>query len=185
MGRPILIIIKVHKIIFESERMYFSLWQESDLPWFAKMNADKEVMRYFPQTLSRKQSAYFLEKLQKHQEKHGYCYFKVIEKTSNSPMGFVGLALQTYPSHFTPATDIGWRLRKEFWGQGYATEGAEKCLHFAFYNLRLKEVISTCIKTNHPSENVMKKIGMQKQGTFLHPNLENYPEMQECLLYKI
>ncbi len=171
--------------LFASSRLLFSVWKDSDLEWFAQMNADKEVMQFFPKTLTKQESADFLKRLQKHQDTNGYCYYKVVEKQASKPIGFIGLAYQTYDTHFTPATDIGWRLKKEFWGKGYATEGAQRCLDFAFQELDLNEVISTCIVQNKPSENVMQKMGMQKQGHFQHPRLVKHPEIQNCVWYKI
>lgn len=56
-------------------------------------------------------------------------------------IGFIGLAYQTYESDFTPATDIGWRLKSSAWGKGYATEGAKRCLQYAFEDLKLEKVI--------------------------------------------
>ena len=92
---------------------------------------------------------------------------------------------QTYEAPFTPITDIGWRLKKSAWGKGYATEGAKVCLDYAFKQLKLDSVASVCPTVNIPSENVMKKIGMTKQGTFKHPKLTDYPKLEECVWYKI
>ena len=79
-------------------------------------------------------------------------------------IGFVGLCDQAYESPFTPCTDIGWRLAPEFWGKGYATEGAKRCLEYAFNDLRLDEIKSTAPKVNVPSIRVMEKANMQAVG---------------------
>ncbi len=170
-------------MVFQSDRLIFSTWSDSDKSWFSEMNADPEVMQYFPKELTKEESVEFLDRLQKHQSKHGYCYFKVTEKESNVPMGFIGLAYQEYKTEFTPAIDIGWRLKKEYWGKGYATEGAIRCLRFAFEERNISKVIAACILQNKPSEKVMQKIGMEKQGKFHHPRLEAYPDIQECVWY--
>ena len=100
-------------------------------------------------------------------------------------IGFIGLAFQNYKTAFTPATDIGWRLKKSAWGNGYATEGAKKCLEFGFNKLNLKKIISTCTVKNSKSESIMKKIGMEKIGEFNHPKLKEYPEHEKCICYEI
>ena len=86
---------------------------------------------------------------------------------------------------FTPCVEIGWRLSKQFWGQGLATEGAGACLDFAFDKLGLNVIYSFTPLNNRPSERVMQKIGMQRQGTFSHPKIESGHPLREAHLYKI
>lgn len=171
--------------LFSSERLGFRPWTQKDLEEFAAMNADPVVMEHFPKPLTEEESAEFLERLFKHYAKHGYSYFAAEVLESKELIGFIGLAYQTFNSDFTPATDIGWRLKSSAWGSGYATEGAKRCLHYAFEDLHLKEVISTCPKSNIRSEHVMKKIGMQKMGEFDHPKLQEYPGIQRCVRYQL
>ena len=99
-------------------------------------------------------------------------------------IGFIGLAYQDYETEFTPATDIGWRLKKSAWGNGYATEGARRCLEYAFKDLKLDKIISTCTLNNTKSENVMRKIGMSRKGEFNHPRLKDYPAHEKCSWYE-
>ena len=73
----------------------------------------------------------------------GYCYFAVDQLNDGSFIGFIGFCYQTYESQFTPSVDIGWRLNKKYWNNGFATEGAKKCLDYGFNKLGLKNIIST------------------------------------------
>ena len=171
--------------ILTSRRLGFRPWKISDLNDFASLNADKEVMEHFPRSLSVDESADFISRLQKHYTQYGHCYFATEILESGEFIGFIGLAFQKYESEFTPAVDIGWRLKKSAWGKGYATEGALRCLDFGFDQLKLSEIISTCPKANHRSEKVMQKIGMKKTGEFNHPNLEDYPAIQKCVCYSV
>ena len=149
------------------------------------MNADREVMEHFPKPLTENESADFLLRLKTHFKKHGYCYFATEILETGEFIGFIGLAHQEYESDFTPAVDIGWRLKRSSWGKGYATEGAKCCLDWAFNRLLVESLISTCTRTNTRSEKVMKKIGMVKKGNFKHPKLSQYPELEECICYGI
>jgi len=158
---------------------------QEDLTQFAKLNADLEVMRYFPKQLTEKETEEFIERLQKHYEKNGYNYFATEILKTGEFIGFVGLAYQDYETDFNPAVDIGWRLKKSSWGNGYATEGSKRCLEYAFKELKLERVISTCTEKNSNSENVMKKIGMIKKGMFNHPKLKAFPEYEKCIWYEI
>ncbi len=171
--------------IFTSERLGFRNWHKNDLAEFAKINADLEVMEHFPKPLSTEETSEFIERLQKHYDVNGYNYFATEVLETGELIGFIGLAFQEYITEYTPATDIGWRLKRSAWGKGYATEGAKRCLQFAFEDLNLKKVISVFTEKNTKSENVMKKIGMHKIGTFKHPKLKDYPEFESCVCYEI
>ena len=171
--------------IFRSERLGFRNWTDKDLADFAKINADLEVMEHFPKSLSEKETMEFIERLKKHYDKNGFNYFATEILESGELIGFIGLAYQDYNTDFTPAVDIGWRLKKSAWGKGYATEGAIRCLDFAFNELNLKKVISTCTENNYKSEHVMKKIGMEKTRRFKHPRLKEYPDYENCICYEI
>ena len=171
--------------IFKSERLRFRNWTENDLKELEIMNSDIEVMEHFPKTLTKKENKELFEKLKLHFKKYNHTYFATEILENNEFIGFIGLAYQEYQTEFTPAVDIGWRLKKSAWGKGYATEGAKKCLEFAFNELNLENIISTCTEKNSKSENVMKKIGMEKIGEFKHPELKKYPEYEKCICYGI
>ena len=171
--------------LFTSERLGFRNWSKDDLGEFSEMNADPEVMAYFPIPLTKKESAEFLQRLQQHYKDHGYNYFATEVLETGEFIGFIGLAYKDYSSALTPATDIGWRLKKTAWNKGFATEGARRCLNYAFETLNLDHIIATFTKNNFNSENVMKKIGMKKLGTFNHPKLKEDPSFEKCACYGI
>ncbi|GLB53660.1 N-acetyltransferase [Neptunitalea chrysea] len=173
------------KYLFTSERLGFRNWEKDDLDEFASLNADKEVMKHFPNILTIKETADFIDRLQNHYKQYGHNYFAVEVINTGEFIGFIGLAYQTYETNFTPNVDIGWRLKKNAWGNGYATEGAKRCLEFAFNTLHLDNVIATCTERNYKSEHVMKKIGMKKHGSFNHPRLKKFPDYERCLCYVI
>jgi RimJ/RimL family protein N-acetyltransferase len=79
---------------------------------------------------------------------------------------------------------VRWRLRQEAWNYGFATEGAKRCLQFGFDVLHLPEVYSFTSALNKRSENVMQKIGMQKEGEFEHPGIEIGHRLRTHVLYK-
>ncbi|UCE70307.1 MAG: GNAT family N-acetyltransferase [Flavobacteriaceae bacterium] len=173
------------KYLFSSDRLGFRNWMDSDLPDFIRLNADPEVMEYFPRPLTPEETMASMERFQRQFSVKGYTYFAADLLQTGEFIGFIGLSWQDYQAPFTPATDIGWRLLKEFWGKGYATEGAKQCLEFAFENLNLEEVVSVCPATNLRSELVMKKIGMQEMGKFEHPGLLGLPRLNPCVWYEL
>jgi len=138
--------MKNNKYLFQSKRLGFREWSaQDDLDAFLEMNADPQVMEYFPSTLSKEQVAALIARLISQFHQNGYTYYAVEVLETRDFIGMIGLAFQTFKTNFTPAIDIGWRLKKSAWGKGYATEGAKKCLDHAFANLEIDMVISMCV----------------------------------------
>lgn len=171
--------------IFKSERLGFRNWFSADIEQLSEINADPTVMEFFPGLPTKAQTIEFIERMQKQFVEKGFCYFAVDKLEDGEFIGFIGVSEQTFESDFTPCMDIGWRLSAKEWNKGFATEGAKKCLDYAFNQLKLEKVISICPKINLPSENVMKKIGMKKVKEFDHPKLLNDDRLRECVLYEI
>ena len=158
-------------------------WNEDDLPLFAKLNADKAVMEYFPSTLSDSESNrlanVFIDELQTKPYGLWACEVKGLHPF----IGFIGLHEQTFKAAFTPCIDIGWRLGKPFWGNGYATEGALRVLRYAFDDLHLEKVISITPKLNLRSIRLMKRIGLEYELDFDHPNVPKNSPLVPHVLY--
>ncbi len=149
------------------------------------INMDKEVMEFFPTTHTYGETTIFVDRMQKQFSTKGYCYFAVDKLADESFIGFIGLSEQNYQADFTPCIDIGWRLAKTAWNNGFATEGAKRCLEFGFEALHLENIYSVTPVVNTKSEEVMKKIGMQLVKTFNHPQLHEHVRLRKCVLYKI
>lgn len=171
--------------VFTSDRLGFRNWRSTDLDILADINADEEVMQYFPARHDRERTQQFIDRMQKQFAERGYCYFAVEKLSNQALIGFIGLAYQSYEAPFTPCVDIGWRLAKEHWNQGYATEGAKRCLQHAFQEVGLQQVYSVAPAINLPSIQVMKKIGLQFDYDFEHPKLLNFDRIRNCVLYSI
>ncbi len=177
--------MKKNKYLFKSERLGFRNWANEDVVEFSKLNSDEAVMEHFPKTLSKKEVEELITKLKNHFTQNGFTYYATEILETGALIGMIGLAFQEYKTAFTPAIDIGWRLKRSAWGKGYATEGAKRCLEYAFNELDINKVIAVCTVKNQKSENVMKKIGMKKIGSFKHPELADYPEYEEHFCYEI
>lgn len=172
-------------IELETERLKLRAWQESDLQPFAELNADKDVMHYFPSVLTREQSDNLADKFQHLILDHGWGFWAVELKVTGQFIGFTGLNTQPEQFIFSPCVEIGWRFAKQYWHQGYATEAAKACLKFAFETLQLKEVVSFTAVHNTASEHVMQRLGMQAMFEFNHPALTQESPLSRHILYKI
>lgn len=171
--------------IFETERLGFRQWLDRDIEPFSRLNADPEVMEFFPSTQSTEQSVAFIERAKKFIDEHSYGLWAVDEKASGAFIGFIGLTNANFESPFTPCIEIGWRLLKEFWNKGYATEGAKACLEFGFKTAGIPVINSFTAVTNLKSERVMQKIGMKFIGNFEHPNVAEGHVLRPHVLYTI
>ena len=170
--------------LITTSRLGLRQWRDSDIPHYVRMNRDPDVMQFFPHLMTPEQSEASFGKLKKHYDDHGITFFAVDLLETETFIGFIGLVNTRFESHFTPCVEIGWRLMKEYWGRGLATEGAVACLNYAFDILGLEEIFSFTPMTNLPSERVMQKIGMKRVGTFRHPMIPDHP-LEEHLLYRI
>ncbi|MBC8355797.1 MAG: GNAT family N-acetyltransferase [Planctomycetes bacterium] len=171
--------------ILETERLILRGWSDDDLAPFAQMNADPNVMRHFPTTLSREESDHFASRIIAHFSSEGFGLWAVEIKSVAPFVGFIGLATTRFEAHFTPNVEIGWRLAADCWGNGYAPEGARAALKFGFKSL--DEIVSFTVPANLASRRVMEKIGMTHDPTedFEHPALPERDPLRRHVLYRL
>lgn len=169
-----------------TERLVLRRWTDSDLPRFAELNADPEVMRYFPAALTRAQSDELAASIRGALDRQGWGLWAV-ELPGIAPfIGFVGLNQVRFRAHFTPAVEVGWRLAREHWGRGYASEAGRAALGHAFSQLGCQEVVSFTAAVNHRSIRVMGRLGMVRDsaGDFDHPGVPP-GELRRHVLYRL
>lgn len=175
--------VAASRYLFQSQRLGFRNWLPEDLDPMTAINNNPAVMEFFPSVASKADTAAFTERMQRQFTEKGYCYFAVELLTTSAFIGFIGMSDQTYDAYFTPCVDIGWRLDQNYWNQGFATEGARRCLQFAFDTFKLKQIYAVAPSINLKSIGVMKKIGMQQLQTFQHPKLADCPRLSNCVVY--
>ena len=161
-----------------TSRLKLTVFSQSHLSELVRLNADPEVMRYFPATLSSEESAALLQRIIEHQRINEYSLFALHLKESDAFVGRCGLMRVPFSAHFTPAVEIGRRLNKIFWGKGLASEAAKSILRFGFLDLGLSKIVSFTAELNQPFIRVMQKIWMKcnPEDTFNHPKLpSNHP----------
>ncbi len=172
--------------VIQTDRLRLRQWSEKDKKPFSRMCADPHVMRYFPSTMSEIESNKLIEKIARTVDEQGFGFWAAELRESDEFIGFIGLSPIADGYEFAPTVEIGWRLMRVAWGNGYASEGAKAALRFGFETLKLPEIMSMTAVINKPSENVMKKLGMHRQqDTFMHPSLPIDSELREHLLYRL
>ena len=171
-------------IFLETSRLILRQWEQKDHEAYIKLNADPEVMEFFPAVYTAEETLAQIGRLSGHINKYGYGFFAVERKDNHQFIGFTGLSHPGFESYFTPCVEIGWRLSKENWGQGFATEAASACLNFGLGTLDIKKIYSFTSVDNKRSEKVMKKIGMSHAGFFDHPSVASGHPLKPHVLYQ-
>ena len=173
--------------MIETNRLILRTWNANDLQPMLAINQDPKVMEYFPSIQDLEMTKNFIDKVTAHFENHGYSLYATVRKDTNEFIGFIGLLITDFESHFTPATEIGWRLSSNHWGHGLATEGAKAVLDYAFRELNIPEIVSFTAAGNSKSIRVMQKIGLQhnERGDFDHPKLDDTSPLKRHVLYRL
>lgn len=175
----------VPPIEFETSRLALRVWQDRHRAPFAAMNADPQVMRYFPATQDRAQSDASIDAWQAQFAAQGWSNWAVERLDGGEFIGFVGLSVPRRVLPFSPCVEIGWRLKVSAWGQGLASEAARGCLRVGFGPLRLPEIVSFTALGNRPSIAVMARIGLRPAGAdFDHPALPEGHVLRRHCLYR-
>ena len=172
-------------LILTTERLVLRSFDPTFYDSFVAMNKEEEVMKYFPAPLSKEESLQFIDIISNHYKDVGFSLYAVLLASNNTFLGFTGFMTPSFDAFFTPCIEISWRFKKEYWGNGYATEAATACLKYAKEQLGLKEVFSFTSLHNKKSEAVMQKIGMQRQKNFEHPKLDKTHWLCAHVLYVI
>ena len=168
-------------------RLWLRQWRPSDLPPFAALNADPQVMEFMPGRLSPAESDRLARGCEAEIAHRGWGFWAVELRESGAFIGFVGLDVPSFEAPFTPCVEIGWRLEQVSWGKGFATEAARECLRFAFDSLVAAEVVSFTVPLNRRSRAVMERLGMSRDaaGDFDHPRIPAGHPLRRHVLYRL
>jgi ribosomal-protein-alanine N-acetyltransferase len=174
--------------VTRTDRLLLRRWREDDRAPFAAMNADPVVREHFQGTMSREASDAFVDLIEAAWDERGWSLWAV-EVPGVAPfIGYVGL----WPADFVtgePMVEVGWRLAREHWGRGYATEAAREALRFGFIDLGLDEIVSFTVPQNLRSIAVMERIGLVRDptGDFDHPRVDAiaYPHLVRHVFYRL
>ena len=164
--------------MIETERLILRGWRDADVAPFHAMGNDAEVMRYLgaPQSLSEAEAA--KDRQNALLASHGYCFWALERRADGAFLGFCGIKPGPEGTPIAGQVEIGWRLAREAWGQGYAREAAQATLRWAWDRLAVPRVIAMTVPANRRSWGLMERIGMTRRAEldFGHPAFpENHP----------
>jgi len=168
-------------------RLVLRSWRPQDEGPFAVMNADAEVMEFFPAALDPSQSDALVERFRLTERIHGFCPWAAERRDTGAFIGFVGLAPLPDDLPCSPGTEVGWRLARDGWGHGFATEGATAVLAHAFGEMGFDEIVSMTAARNVRSRRVMERVGMHcdPRDDFAHPRIADGDDLKPHVLYRL
>ena len=171
----------------ETARLILRPWIEGDRQPFAEMSADPAVMEYLLPLSGREEADGWIDRQMAHLAEHGFCFWALEAKEDCAFVGAVGLLQIGYEAHFTPAVEVGWRVSRQFWGQGYAPEAAAASVRFGFGRLGLSEIVANTVAKNTSSRRVMEKLGMSHDAKddFDHPRVPERHPLRRQVLYRL
>lgn len=172
--------------MLRTERLVLRRWRDADRAAFHALNSDPAVMATIGPVMSRAESDAFLNRIEARFDEHGFGLWCV--EHAGDVVGFTGFMVPW----FRDGVEIGWRIRSEHWGRGYAPEAARACLDHGFATpevggLGFDEVISFTAATNTRSRRVMEKLGLERDvaGDFEHPGVPTGDPLRPHVLYRI
>lgn len=155
----------------QTERLLMRRWQDSDREPFAALNGDAETMRFFPELLDRAASDVMVDRIESLFERQGYGLWALEVTATGAFIGFTGLNPMPDGVPGAGGVEVGWRLARGAWHQGYATEAARAALDVAFNAVGLAEIWSMTAVLNEPSMAVMRRLGLTEFARFDHPRV--------------
>lgn len=158
-----------------------------DLQPYAAMNADPQVMKFFPATMSFEESRNSLQRLDAHWQHYGFGLYAVELADKPRLVGIVGPQVSQFEAHFTPCVEIAWRLDSRQWNQGLATEAARAVCTAIWRETELTELVALTAAINQPSQRVMQKLGMRHDPAddFDHPSVADDSQLKRHVLYRM
>ncbi|MBK6802870.1 MAG: GNAT family N-acetyltransferase [Novosphingobium sp.] len=174
--------------MIETQRLLLRSWREADRPPFAAMSADPEVMRHLGGAVDRAASDAVIDRLTASERDHGHTFWAVERKEDGALLGFCGLRRGGHPgTGVTDELEIGWRLARHAWGQGYAREAAGASIVWGWANRGDARIAAWTVPANTASWGLMLRLGMVHRAEldFDHPAFAPGHPLSRHLVYTI
>ncbi|MDH7971193.1 GNAT family N-acetyltransferase [Sphingomonas sp. AR_OL41] len=171
--------------MIDTERLILRGWRATDVDPFNAMCRDPEVMRYLGPPESREQTAAALDRQNGFLASLGHCFWAVERRADGVLLGFCGIKPGAAGTPIEQDIEIGWRLGRAHWGQGYAREAAEASLAWGWANTTAPLISAITVQANTASWGLMERIGLTRivGGDFHHPLAA--PPLNPHILYRI
>lgn len=171
--------------MIETERLHLRNWREGDAALFHHHCNTPAVMRWLGGVKSREEMDEVAARLARWQEERGFTFWVVERKEDGGFLGFCGLKIADDPHGTIAGTlEVGWRLREDAWGRGYAKEAAAATLDHAFGPLAAERVVAITFNQNEASWGLMKRLGMRRREDLDYDD-PRFPDLNPTIVYEI
>ena len=154
--------------VLTTARLRLEPYVDAHLDGLNTLDADPEVMRFIGEPETREQTQAVIDRVKKRWAELGYAWWAFIERDTGELVGAGCLQNLRREATLLPELDapleLGWRLRRDRWGRGYASEAAFAMGDFALERLQPDELLAVCHPDNAASASVMKRLGMHELG---------------------
>ncbi|QDZ07291.1 GNAT family N-acetyltransferase [Sphingomonas panacisoli] len=173
--------------MIETERLILRGWRDDDVAPFLAMGNDAEVMRYLGPPMTRADAESVRDRMNALLADQGYCFWALERKADGAFLGFCGIKPGPEGTPIAGELEIGWRLRRDAWGHGYAREAAVASLDWAWGNTSTPQVAAMTVLANTQSWGLMERLGMQRDhgAGFDHPAISDDSPLKRHILYRI
>lgn len=170
----------------ETERLILRDWRGDDWPEFFRHTNTPAVMRWLGGVMDADGMAAQRSRVEACRAANGFCFWVVERKGDGALLGFCGLKRADAPgSTIAGCHEIGWRLREEAWGQGYAREAAAAALDAAFDRFGAEEVFAITVAENTASWGLMERLGMRRRPELDYPDPRYAPPWRDAIIYSL
>ncbi len=169
----------------ETRRLVLRDWREEDWPQFWQGTNTPEVMRWLGGVADDAKRAAAQERLLSYKREHGHTFWAVERKDDGAVLGFCGLKRSNQAGGPQGLMEVGWRLRQDAWGQGYAKEAAAASLDLAFDRFGADDVVAFTVAGNTPSWGLMERLGMRRREDLDFANADFDAENPVIIVYSI
>lgn len=173
--------------IAETERLILRNWRDGDRADYIATCNSEAVTTHLNGPASLEDIDAALARIAASQSEHGFSFWAVERKVDGAFLGYCGLRICDDLKPFRGDVEIGWRLREDAWGQGYALEAAQAAFNWAWANLAAGRIVSFTIPANEPSWRLMERLGMSRRQDldFTHPRFPADHPLSRHITYVI
>lgn len=169
----------------ETDRLILRDWREEDWEPFWEGTNTVNVMRWLGGVCDAAKRDAARARLESYHRDHGHTFWVVERRDDGAILGFCGLKRCNQQGGPLGMMEVGWRLREDAWGKGYAKEAALASLNVAFDRFKADEVIALTVEGNAPSWGLMRRLGMQRREDLDFANAEFDPDNPVIIVYSI
>jgi ribosomal-protein-alanine N-acetyltransferase len=148
-------------VILETERLRLREFVPEDADALAEVLGDPVAMQYYPAPFDRAEIDNWIRRNRARYIDTGFGLWAMLLKDSGELIGDCGCYVREVDGSFE--FELGWHVRRDLWGRGYATEAAQRCIECAFSKLGAERIIALVRPENVSSCRVAEKVGMTCQ----------------------